>query len=87
MANAKLDENGRPALTAVSSSDGQTVVRLYADPTSHRLLVENAAGSGTGAPATTPSFLGQIYIDTAGPDVYMATGTSSAADWTLIFET
>lgn len=40
MAVAKLDENSRPTLTAVSSVDGTTIVRLYADPVTHRLLVD-----------------------------------------------
>lgn len=43
--------------------------------------------SGSGAPATTPAALGQIYIDTSGPDVYMSTGTSSSSDWSAIFTT
>jgi len=46
MAEAKLDQNSRPALTAVSSADGQTVIRLYADPATHRLLVEDTSGGG-----------------------------------------
>lgn len=39
--------------------------------------------SGTGAPATTPTKLGQHYTDTNG-DAYLSVGTSSAADWILI---
>lgn len=43
------------------------------------------ATSGSGAPASTPLALGLIYIDTAAspPDVYISTGTSSSADWSL----
>ncbi len=44
MGNAKVDENSRPALTAVSNIDKTTIVPLYADPTSHRLLVSTVAG-------------------------------------------
>jgi hypothetical protein len=40
--------------------------------------------SGSGAPATTPAALGQIYIDTAGAKVYISTGTSSSSDWTAV---
>lgn len=47
MANAPLDENSRQGLTAVSNVDGTTIVRLYADPTTHRLLVDLPGGSGT----------------------------------------
>lgn len=82
---ANKDQNGVSTLLAVSSTDGE-VVTLYADPTTHRLLTQTAANqSGATAPASTPTFIGQIYVDTTGPDVYIATGTSSSADWTLIF--
>ena len=55
MANAQLDDNSRPALTAVSSADGSTVVRLYADPTSHRLLVQGASTAGSTTAQTAPN--------------------------------
>lgn len=44
MANAAIDDNSRPTLTAVSSADGKTPVRLYADPTTHRLLIDGGSG-------------------------------------------
>lgn len=58
MATAAIDNNGRNSLIAVSNADGTTIVRLYADPVTHRLLVdlpsattflynEVVAGSGT----------------------------------------
>ena len=37
--------------------------------------------SGAGAPATTPSKVGDIYIDTTGDDAYIAVGTASSSDW------
>lgn len=40
--------------------------------------------SGAGAPATTPSFVGQRYVDTAADLVYIATGTASSADWDVV---
>lgn len=43
--------------------------------------------SGSGVPATTPLVIGQIYVDTSGPDVYVSTGTSSSSDWLKIFDT
>ena len=43
---AYRDENDVPTLIAVSNVDGQTPVRLYADPVTHRLLVD-ATGGGT----------------------------------------
>lgn len=39
MADAYRDGNMVPALIVSSSSDGKTPVRLFADPTTHRLLV------------------------------------------------
>lgn len=38
--------------------------------------------SGAGAPATTPGKVGDIYVDTTNDVHYVATGTSSSADWT-----
>lgn len=84
--NAARDENRVPGLLAVSSADGNSLVRVYADPDTHRLLVQTApaAISGTGAPAATPAFLGQTYVDTEGPDVYYAAGLTSS-DWVAIY--
>jgi hypothetical protein len=39
---------------------------------------------GAGAPATTPSRVGAVYIDTTGDVTYVATGTASSADWDAI---
>lgn len=45
---AKRDQNRIPTLLAVSNVDGVTPVRLWADPVTHRLLVDLPGGSGTG---------------------------------------
>ena len=45
---APIDVNSRQGLTAVSNVDGTTIIRLYADPVTHRLLVDIAGGGGTG---------------------------------------
>lgn len=37
--------------------------------------------SGTGAPSSTPVRVGAIYVNTANGDVYVASGSSSSADW------
>jgi hypothetical protein len=47
MSNAKLDQNSRPTLTALSSAGDGSIVTLYANPTTHRLLTDLAGGSGT----------------------------------------
>lgn len=44
MVNAYKDENDVSTLIACSNVDGQTPVRLYADPVTHRLLVDMSAG-------------------------------------------
>ena len=48
MANAYRDENDVPTLIGASNADGETPVRIYADPTTHRLLVDSAGSGGTG---------------------------------------
>lgn len=53
MADAKRDENRIPTLLGVSSVDGVTPVPIYADPTTHRLYVDDTGSSGDVAgPAT-----------------------------------
>src|SRR3990167_488078 len=45
MANAPRDDNYIPTLLAVSNADGTTPITLWADPTTHRLLVSATAGA------------------------------------------
>lgn len=47
MANAYKDENDVSTLIASSNVDGQTPVRLFADPVTHRLLVDGTGGTGS----------------------------------------
>lgn len=54
MSNAYRDENSVPTLIASSNTDGQTPVRLYADPVTHRLLVD-ATGTSTGLRIEDPT--------------------------------
>lgn len=46
MAEAYRDQNNVPTLIASSSADGQTPIRLWADPVTHRLLVDSGSASG-----------------------------------------
>lgn len=39
-----IDANDKGSLTAVSNADGVTIVRLWADPVTHRLLVDLSRG-------------------------------------------
>ena len=84
MANAKRDDNGVTTMIAVSNVDGSTPVVLYADPTTHRLLVTNTNTNGSGAPDTTPTQIGQFYVDYTNKKLYVSTGISSSADWTIL---
>jgi hypothetical protein len=40
--------------------------------------------SGTSAPATTPTKVGDIFVDTTGKKMYVATGTTNSSDWTIL---
>lgn len=40
--------------------------------------------TGTAAPATTPTGIGMIFIDTTNKKAYISTGTASSADWTIL---
>ncbi len=41
----------------------------------------SVSSSGAGVPSSTPSSIGDIYVDTTNLKVYVATGISSSADW------
>ena len=68
--NAKNDQNWNPSLIAVSSDDGETPVRLEADPTTGALLTTGGGGGTqysegtTTAPATGTVALGR-YLSSA----------------------
>lgn len=47
----------------------------------------SVSSSGAGAPSSTPSNLGDIYIDTTNLKIYLATGTSSSSDWKKVVST
>jgi hypothetical protein len=37
--------------------------------------------TGTAAPAITPTYAGEIFVDTTADKIYFATGTTSSSDW------
>lgn len=49
--NAGRDQNDVPSLLGVSNVDGKSTVKIYADPVTHRLLVDSG-GSGTALTVT-----------------------------------
>jgi hypothetical protein len=76
MSNAKRDGNYVPTLLAVSVSDGVTPVPLYADPTTHRLYVDLAAGAGTVTSVSVVSangFAGTVASPTVTPAITLTT--------------
>lgn len=76
MAQAGRDQNFVPTLLGVSSSDGTTPVAIYADPTTHRLLTDTAAGSGTVTSVsvvTANGFAGTVANATTTPAITLTT--------------
>lgn len=84
MADAHVDGNHVPVLMATSDADGITPIPVYATAADNRLKVAIPVLSGSGAPASTPVALGRTYIDTNAAKVYISTGTSSSADWSIV---
>lgn len=96
--NASRDGNSIPTLLGVSSTDGSTPVKVYADPISHRLLVETTSGGVIGPVSSTDNAIVRfngitgesiqnslVTIDDSGnvnAVSYHAGGTSPVADGT-----
>ncbi|MBL0320489.1 MAG: hypothetical protein IPP74_14535 [Alphaproteobacteria bacterium] len=76
MSNAPIDQNTRQGLIAVSNADGTTIVPLYADPTTHRLLVDFASAGGTVTSVsvvTANGFAGSVATATTTPAITLST--------------
>lgn len=76
MANASRDENRVTTLLAVSNVDGVTPVVVYADPVTHRLLVDAAGGTGTVTSVSVVSangFAGSVANATTTPAITLTT--------------
>lgn len=76
MAEAQRDQNHVPTLLAVSNVDGVTPVVLWADPVTHRLLVNLAAGDGTVTSVsvvTANGFAGSVANPTTTPAITIST--------------
>ncbi len=78
--NASRDQNNVPTLLGASSTDGKSPVKVYADPSTHRLLVDATAGvvgplsSTDGAIALWDGITGLTIKDS----VYVPGGTTTA---------
>lgn len=80
MSTASRDDNFVTTLLAVSSVDGVTPVTLYANPTTHRLLVD-LAGGGSGtvqtvAVATANGFAGTSDGNPSAPTLTLTTSVT-----------
>jgi hypothetical protein len=91
MANAPIDSNSRQGLIAASSDDGITPVTLYANPDTHRLLVDlpNAqAGADITVAADGADFTDiQSALDAVGNGggtIYVADGTYTITTGLLV---
>lgn len=76
MAQAYRDENNVPTLIASSNVDGFTPVRVFADPVTHRLLVDLAGGSGSVTSVsvvTANGFAGTVANATTTPAITLST--------------
>lgn len=81
MAQASRDENFVPTLLGASTVDGVTPVKVYANPVTHRLLVDSAGGGSgtvqTVAVATANGFAGTSDGDPANPTLTLTTTINS----------
>ncbi len=69
MGVAKLDENSRPTLTALASTGTGVIVPLYADPTTHRLLVDlPVTGNGINSINSDITANQTLTVGTSGSD-------------------
>ncbi len=76
--NAGIDQNGRQTLLALSSSGDGSFVTLWADPVTHRLLVDSVGGGGGGtvtsvSVASANGFAGSVADPTGDAIITLTT--------------
>lgn len=79
MAQAPRDENRIPTLLGTSNADGVTPVVIWADPVTHRLLIDLPGGSGTVTSVsvvTANGFAGSVANATTTPAITLTTTVS-----------
>lgn len=87
-----IDGNSRGSLTAVSNVDGKSIVRLWADPITHRLLVYVVGGGGGLTeldPTGAVNGLNATFVFPSPPTWivsdhawYRATNSNGSVNWT-----
>lgn len=68
---------------ALTSTELAFIQNLSADASGDEDAV-TLVSIGTAAPATTPATVGDIFVDTANDNVYIAVGIASSADWVQV---
>jgi len=82
-----LNMNGSNAVQVGATTNATTI-----NSTSTGLMHNNGTTTlnivteitGTAAPAVTPNFAGQMFVDTTNKKIYVATGTTNSSDWTIV---
>ncbi len=83
------DGNTRNVAGAVTDDSNLYIKRLRIDDTTKglKVMIVGGAGSittGTSAPNTTPSVVGEFFIDTSGKKAYVSMGTTNSNDWVIL---
>lgn len=75
--NAPRDGDRNPALLGTSSTDGVTPVTVYVNPTTHRLLVDNASSGGSITSINADTTAAQVIAAGTGISVSTTAGTTT----------
>ena len=84
----KRDENHVPVVGFVTDDTSEFIKMGRIDNVSKGLKVMIVGGAGTvssgsGAPSSTPTVVGEFYIDTSGKKMYVSMGTTNSNDWVI----
>lgn len=84
----KRDENHVPVVGFITDDTNEFIRMGRIDDATKGLKVMIVGGAGTvssgaGAPGTTPTVVGQFYVDTSGKKFYVSMGTTNSSDWTI----
>ena len=87
--NSAIDSNNKSVAMAVTDDSSLERRMLRIDDTTKGLKVMLVGGvglltTGTSAPATTPTAVGQFFIDTTGKKAYISMGTTNSNDWVIL---
>jgi hypothetical protein len=86
MADASIDGNNTRSLLAVSSADGSTPIKIWGNPTTHRLLVDTGSSAATATTWTTTgntNVVTDATVTTSSIVVFMY-ATSPIGFWSVV---